>query len=344
MWFFPGSCEVKFESFLKITMKTFVYISVLVEEEMSSNTVKYTDLNGKLLNHNDRVAIALRRLSSGESLAATRDILSVHPSTVSSITWRFVQAVEKKALHHIRWPDNTRNLKHKFESIRGLPNCCGAIASTNIMITCPSSTGDPYSKYWCHKQNNASMILQAIVDPEMRFLDVVSGFPGSFSDADVLQGSCFYELSEQGKRLNGEKIMLSKEVELREYIVGHEGLPLLPWLITPYHGKELSEIKKNYNDRHNVTWKVAANALAKLKENWGIIHGIMWRPDKHKLPRIILVCCLLHNILIDLEDGIYFPDMNEQEECKEPFRHSPYQAASAQRDNLALYLSANLPP
>jgi hypothetical protein len=28
----------------------------------------------------------------------------------------------------------------------------------------------------------------------------------------------------------------------------------------------------------------------------------MWRPDKHKLPRIILVCCLLHNIIIDLQE------------------------------------------
>lgn len=340
---FPGSSEIKFESFFKFSMKSFVYISILVEDEMSSNSVKYTDLNGKLLNHNDRVAIALRRLSSGESLTATRDLLSIHPTTVSSITWRFVQAMEKKSLHHLRWPNSTKNLKEKFESIRGLPNCCGAIAYTKIMITCPSSKVDPYRDMWCHKQNNASMIVQAIVDPEMRFLDIVSGFPGSFSDADVLQSSCFYELSEQGKRLNGEKISLSKEVELREYIVGHQGLPLLPWLLTPFNGNKLSETKRSYNDRHNATWKVAANALAKLKEDWGIIQGVMWRPDKDKLPRIILVCCLLHNILIDLEDGISFSGKNEQEECQEPFKNSRNKAASAQRDNLALYLSANLP-
>jgi len=28
----------------------------------------------------------------------------------------------------------------------------------------------------------------------------------------------------------------------------------------------------------------------------------MWCPDKHKLPRIIHVCCLLHNIIIDLQE------------------------------------------
>ncbi|KAE9619501.1 hypothetical protein Lalb_Chr02g0153831 [Lupinus albus] len=30
----------------------------------------------------------------------------------------------------------------------------------------------------------------------------------------------------------------------------------------------------------------------------------MWRPDKHRLPRIILVCCLLHDIVIDMEDDV----------------------------------------
>jgi DNA-directed RNA polymerase subunit F len=28
----------------------------------------------------------------------------------------------------------------------------------------------------------------------------------------------------------------------------------------------------------------------------------MWRPDKHRLPRIVHVCCLLHNIVIDLQE------------------------------------------
>lgn len=30
----------------------------------------------------------------------------------------------------------------------------------------------------------------------------------------------------------------------------------------------------------------------------------MWRLDKHKLSKIGLVCCLLHNILVELEDHL----------------------------------------
>ena len=34
------------------------------------------------------------------------------------------------------------------------------------------------------------------------------------------------------------------------------------------------------------------------------IHGVMWLPGKNRLPRIIFVCCLLHNIVIDMEDKV----------------------------------------
>jgi hypothetical protein len=47
---------------------------------------------------------------------------------------------------------------------------------------------------------------------------------------------------------------------------------------------------------------VAPRTLAKFKDTWRFLQGEMWRPDKHRLPRIIHVCCLLHNIVIDLQE------------------------------------------
>ncbi|KAM7494942.1 hypothetical protein LguiB_029551 [Lonicera macranthoides] len=37
---------------------------------------------------------------------------------------------------------------------------------------------------------------------------------------------------------------------------------------------------------------------------WRIIQGVMWRPDMNRLSRFVHVCCLLHNIVIDLEDKV----------------------------------------
>ncbi|KAG6760259.1 hypothetical protein POTOM_036766 [Populus tomentosa] len=59
-----------------------------------------------------------------------------------------------------------------------------------------------------------------------------------------------------------------------------------------------------YNKPHSATGVVARIALARLKEMWKIIHGVMWLPGKNRLPRIIFVCRLLHNIVIDMEDKV----------------------------------------
>ncbi|CAK9176500.1 unnamed protein product [Ilex paraguariensis] len=344
---FQSKDSAKFESVFKISRRTFNYICSLVKEEMMAKPANFTNLSGKLLSLNDRVAIALRRLSSGESLSAVGDSFGINQSTVSQITWRFVEAMEERGLHHLRWPsteEDMKEIKTRFEKIRGLPNCCGAIDTTHIMISIDQS-----NNIWCDKEQNHSMILQAIVDPEMRFRDIVTGWPGSLGDSMVLKSSSFYRLSEEGKRLNGKNMKLSKNTELREYIVGDVAFPLLPWLLTPYRGRGLPDFEANFNRRHFASRMVAQRALARLKETWKIIQGVMWRPDKNRLPRIILVCCLLHNIVIDLEDEV-------QDEMPMPFSHhhdSDYRqqvsnsidhSAYVQREKLSLYLCGRLPP
>ncbi|XP_010260062.1 PREDICTED: putative nuclease HARBI1 [Nelumbo nucifera] len=338
----------KFESILKVSRNTFNYICSLVKEDMMAKPSNFVGTNGKPLSINDQVAIALRRLSSGESLLTIGDSFGINQSTVSQVTWRFVEAMEERGLHHLQWPATEAEMaeiKSKFERIRGLPNCCGAIDTTHIMMCLPSM--DSSNNVWFDREKNHSMVLQAIVDPEMRFRDIVTGWPGSMNESMVLRSSGFFKLCEKGKRLNGKKIELSEGSEVREYIIGDVAFPLLPWLVTPYHGKELSETRAEFNKRHFATRMVAQRALARLKEMWRIVQGVMWRPDKHKLPRIILVCCLLHNIVIDLEDEVQ-DEMPLSHQHDSGYRQQTCDSvdknASVQRDKLSLYLSGRLPP
>ncbi|XP_057479536.1 protein ALP1-like [Actinidia eriantha] len=336
----------KFEFVFKISRKTFNYICSLVKEHMTAKTANFMFSNGNPMSINDQVAIALRRLSSGDSLIAVADSFGTNHSTVSQVTWRFVEAMEEKGIHHLQWPSTEQEMavvKSKFEKIRGLPNCCGAIDTTHITMLLSSS--EMASNVWLDREKNRSMILQAIVDSEMRFRDVVTGWPGKMNDFDVLQRSTFFKLCEKGERLNGNKIRLSEGTELSEYIVGDLGFPLLPWLVTPYQGKDLSDPKVEFNKRHFATRVVAQRAMARLKEMWRIIQGVMWRPDKNRLPRIILVCCILHNIVIDMEDDVldelalsHNHDTGYKQEVCEFANHT----ALALRDKLSLYLSGRL--
>ncbi|PSR90034.1 Nuclease [Actinidia chinensis var. chinensis] len=336
----------KFKFLFKISRKTFNYICSLVKEHMTAKTANFMFSNGNPMSINDQVAIALRRLSSGDSLIAVADSFGTNHSTVSQVTWRFVEAMEEKGIHHLQWPSMEQEMavvKSKFEKIRGLPNCCGAIDTTHITMLLSSS--EMASNVWLDREKNRSMILQAIVDSEMRFRDVVTGWPGKMNDFDVLQRSTFFKLCEKGERLNGNKMRLSEGTELSEYIVGDLGFPLLPWLVTPYQGKDLSDPKAEFNKRHFATRVVAQRAMARLKEMWRIIQGVMWRPDKNRLPRIILVCCILHNIVIDMEDDVldelalsHHHDTGYKQEVCEFADHTTL----ALREKLSLYLSGRL--
>lgn len=314
---------------------------------MLAKTAHCVDSAGRSLSIFDQVAVAIRRLGSGESLSIVGDSFGTSPSTVSQLTWRFVEAMEERGLHHLSWPATEAemdSIKSKFERIRGLPNCCGAVDTTHVLMTLPASD-DADSKVWVDREENSSMVVQAVVDPEMRFRDVIAGWPGSLSDEDVMRSSGLFRLCEDGKRLNGKKLRLG-DAEVGEYIVGDSGFPLLPWLVTPFRRRGGAEHRAEFNRRHSATRMVAQRALARLKETWRIIHGVMWKPDRHRLPRIVLVCCLLHNILIDMDDDSGAPlflsrhhDAAYRQQTCDSSAAAAQPAALLLRDALSLHLA-----
>ncbi|KAM3012212.1 hypothetical protein FF2_030820 [Malus domestica] len=106
--------------------------------------------------------------------AAIRAHQHTRKSTVSQVTWRFIEALEKRATHHLKWPDSSRmeEIKSEFEASFGLPNCCGAIDGTHIIMTLPTvQTSDD----WCDSEENYSMLLQGIPDSASRFPPSNSG-------------------------------------------------------------------------------------------------------------------------------------------------------------------------
>lgn len=292
-----------FKYFFRASKTTFSYICSLVREDLISRPPSgLINIEGRLLSVEKQVAIALRRLASGDSQVSVGAAFGVGQSTVSQVTWRFIEALEERAKHHLRWPDSDRieEIKSKFEGVYGLPNCCGAIDTTHIIMTLPAVQA---SDDWCDQEKNYSMFLQGVFDHEMRFLNMVTGWPGGMTVSKLLNFSGFFKLCESSQILDGNAKTLFQGAEIREYVVGGFSYPLLPWLITPHDTRhDPSHPMLAFNDRHEKVRSVAATAFAQLKGSWRILSKVMWRPDRRKLPSIILVCCLLHNIIIDCGD------------------------------------------
>ncbi|KAK1409494.1 hypothetical protein QVD17_36020 [Tagetes erecta] len=310
-----------FESMFKMSMKTFCYITSAVQEQMVANDTQFLDLNGNQLNLYDMVAIALWLLSSGESFSTVGTSLNLNQATVAELTKRFVEALLLKTDSYIYWPSTKsemRDIISKFEKIGGLPNCCGVIDSTHILMTLP--VVDRSANVWCDRQGNHSMTLQAIVDPYLRFRDINAGHPGSLTDEFIYNNSLVFKRCEDGVWLNGKQRPLSDGgCYINEYIVGDSSLPLQKWMLTPYRGDDLSDFEVIFNDSLFDTQMVAKNAFVKLKENWKILKVVWWRPDKRSLTKVINACCILHNILIDMEDEVQeklvFDDCNDLDYC-----------------------------
>ncbi|KNA24042.1 hypothetical protein SOVF_019390 [Spinacia oleracea] len=299
----PNDKEEAFKYFFRVSKTTFEYICSLVRDDLISRPPSgLINIEGRLLSVEKQVAIAMRRLASGDSQVSVGASFGVGQSTVSQVTWRFIESLEVRAKHHIKWPDQDKleQIKSKFQSVFGLPNCCGSVDATHILMTLPSvQTSDD----WCDEARNYSMLLQGIVDDEMRFLDVVTGWPGAMTVSRFLKCSGFYKLCENGERLS-KKLRLGENIEIREYIVGGVYYSLLPWLITPYEDQDFATINSKFREAHDAARLLGVRALSHLKGSWRILSKVMWRPDKSKLPSIILACCLLHNIMIDSGDKL----------------------------------------
>nr|AFK38118.1 unknown [Medicago truncatula] len=93
-----------------ISRKTFEYICSLVKDDIAKKSSHFSFSNGKPVSLTDQVAVALRRLGSGDSFVTIGDSFGLSHSTVSQVTWRFVESMEERGLHHLQWPSTQEEM------------------------------------------------------------------------------------------------------------------------------------------------------------------------------------------------------------------------------------------
>ncbi|KAM3206578.1 hypothetical protein ACQJBY_061972 [Aegilops geniculata] len=320
-----------FESVFKMRRSTFNYVCGLVYlpslEDMSSCTFA----DGRVLSLQDRVALALLVLNSSEPLETIGSSVGVNESTVSLVTDSFVDAMVGRARFHFCWPypDEMEKTKSKFYKIHSLPNCCGVIHTTKISV-----------------ETGIVLILQVVVNPDLRFISADMEWSGSRTQSSIiLHNSEFFQLCEKGKWLNGNKLKVSLDgSEVGEYVIGDAGYPLLPWLLTPYQleKEDLPNFpdQAEFNMRHSAAVTVTLKALARFQDTYKFL---LARTQRLKtLTNAIYACLMLHNIVIDMEEGEGVPDIQEAKYSQQVRKVADVDAARA-RDVLAQYCLTSMP-
>ena len=123
-----------------------------------------------------------------------------------------------------------------FEQQWGFPQCFGAINGSHIPIIAPKDSHTDYH----NRKSFYSMVLQALVDDQYRFLNVYTSWPGSVHDARVLSNSEVYVRGEAGTLMPSHVRILGR-VPVPVGIIGDPAYPLLPWIMKAYPGTGLSD-------------------------------------------------------------------------------------------------------
>ncbi|XP_039966819.1 protein ALP1-like isoform X1 [Bactrocera tryoni] len=192
----------------------------------------------------------------------------------------------------IKFPTTVAEQKQKCDEFSAkhsqpFPNVIGCIDVMHISISQPVK--DSLSFY--NSTGNYSVVLQAIVDGNFKFMDVFIGCPGRCHDAAI------WEMSPIRKSIVKGELKICSGCHL----LGDSTYPLESFLMVPYKDNgSLTPKQIKYN-------KILCSTRAHVEQAFGILKKkfrILKYIDVHQahLPKTFtLACIILHNIIIENE-------------------------------------------
>ena len=246
-------------------------------------------------------------IDSGSSYRVVGSAFDTPRNTVCRIVHKYLKLFVKILPEVIRRPSNETEIAAVSEGFKKLSKCnafvkcLGAIDGSHIWMTAPKDlAGDYYNR-----KHKTTVQLQAIVDHRGLFLDIFCGFPGSVHDMRVLRHSTIYQSGHFPPR--------------NYFIIGDQGYrcitnPLA--LISPYR-TALTEQQLRFNNILSKARIIVEQAFGWLKGRWRCLHDSRLRVNYKKVPHVVSVCCILHNLCVlkdDLPPQEYYSDYDESEE------------------------------
>ncbi|KAL8460816.1 hypothetical protein ACS0TY_032355 [Phlomoides rotata] len=186
-------------------------------------------------------------------------------------------------------PDDSTD--HRWGKFKG---CLGALDGTHVEVHVPTGDKGRYR----NRKGQISVNVLGVVDTNMKFVYVLTGWEGSAADSRVLRDAI--------NRTSGLKVPRGN------YYLCDNGYPNCEGFLTPYKGirYHLSEWtsrspqnpREFFNMKHTRARNVVERTFGLLKMRWGILRSPSWYSVK-TANQIIMACCFIHNF-IRMEMGI----------------------------------------
>lgn len=250
-----------------------------------------------------QLLVCLRFFATASFQLVLADIVHVSQPTLSRIVFRVSVLLAGNIHRVIKMPSSVeqinenrtlfRNLGYGNRGI-GLPGVDGAIDCTHIRLT-QCKLGN-IEEIYRNRKGYFSLNVQAIVGPRMEFLDIVPEWPGSQHDSRIFQNSRIY--------------MRYIRRELTGILIGDNGYPCLPFLLTPVLNAVTDE-QVAYNTIHRRSRQIVERTFGVWKRRFPCLA----RGLTTKLicsTTIITACAVLHNLSLIYDDVL--PQDDEENE------------------------------
>ena len=255
----------------------------------------------------ERLAITLRYLASGDSQQSQAFNFRVGRSTVSKIVRQVCQALwDALSSIYLKTPSSQvewEKIAQEFMEEWQFPHVIGCLDGKHCMIECPKHGGSTYYNY----KGFHSVNLMATCDAKYRFVHVDIGSYGKDNDAAIFQQTELYQQLSNGSALVPPPDILTETGYRLPYVLlGDDIFPLKPWLMKPFPGKNLSEEQRVYNYRLSRCRRTIENAFGILSARWRIFRRPI-KADTDLVDLIVQACVCLHNYLLSTCNSKYCP-------------------------------------
>ena len=195
-----------------------------------------------------------------------------------------------------------------YERKWGFPMCAGAIDGTHIPILAPTENHAEY----VNRKGYHSILMQAVVDCDYLFRNVVIGWPGSVHDARVFSNSGIFMKGNDQKLFPND---LTREIngeEVSPLILADPAYPFLPWLLKGYpRNNEAPRHQKVFNYRLNRARMTVENTFGRWKGRFARFSKQV-DMEVSTLVSVTHTSCILHN-LCELQKNDFLPPWQENE-------------------------------
>ena len=276
---FEQYSDIQFYDLYRVEKSTILLIEQLLLQDNPGDEVKVGP-GRKGLSLRMKLLITLYYLGNGCSQKVLADVHGYAQSTISRVLNEMLRKISNLSRNWIRLPNSEERklAMARFKLVADFPDVWGLMDGTHIPVYTTLYDKERY----INRKGDPTINVQATIDHNSRFIDLVARWPGSIQDSRVF----------------GNSSLNSKARNFKGYILADKGYPCKKFILTPLkkpRNRHFTQAEKKYNKAHGKTRALIERTFGQWKNKFRALQGL--NIGLRIETRSIIACGVLWNII-----------------------------------------------